>query len=141
MSQYLEQAETTYRRLKTKIDCLCLGLNKPDGTPLEYVYIHPLTTGHHVMMDKKFGSDDEGAFEAACLDFFFLTALDDSGRRVWDQKDREELPYRIPKTRINKLIPAILEGMRNDIDDFIEEEKENFDDAELPVSAIPSLKG
>lgn len=140
MSGYLEQAENTYRRLKTKIDCLCLGLDKPSGDPLGHVYLHPLTTGHHMMMDKKLGSDEEGAFEMACLDFFFLCAEDENGRKVFNKEEREQLPYRIPKTRTHKLIPAILEAMRHDMDEFIEEEKENFEDAGSPVSAIQSRR-
>lgn len=141
MSAYTQQAEDSYKRLRTEIDCADLGLTQPDGEPLTTVYLHPLTAGSHVTLDRALGSDVEGEFEFACFEFFLRQAQHANGRLVFDQQDREQLPYRIPKRRIAKLVEQILPAMQNDAEQYLEEAKGNLDEADLPAAAISSLKG
>lgn len=141
MSHFTQHAEEDYARLRTKVDCLDLGLKQADGTPLEHAWLKPMTAGHHVMLDRKLGSNREGDFEMGVFEYFLLAATDEKGARLFDKLDREQLPYRIPKHRLNKVLSKLIEAMRNDFDDYLDEEKENFDEADLPASATASLKG
>ena len=140
MSKFTEQANARWAKLRTEIDVSCMGFEKPDGTPLETVYLHPLTAAVYADMDRSLNSEKEGERELAVFEFLLRAAVNERGHRVFDDEDVDQLPYRLPLRQMRQLWADVIDAMRRQSETFIEQESENFDEAALPAAAIASLK-